>query len=280
MKLCNVDGKLLIFDVPKIMGILNITPDSFFDGGRHFFIDKAFERAQAMLDDGADLLDIGAYSSRPGAAEVSTQEELDRLLPIITRIIKAYPETIISIDTFRAEVAKEAIKHGAHIINDISGGNLDDEMFTTIAQLGVPYILMHSRGNPQTMQTKTIYGNLVEDIITDLSQRIGQLRALGVKDIIIDPGFGFAKTLAQNYELLDRLEELKVLGLPILGALSRKSMIYKLLKINAEEALNGTSVLNTILLIKGVQLIRVHDVKEAVEVRKLVAQLKQYNERL
>jgi len=277
MEFCNIGGKLLEFDTPKIMGILNLTPDSFFDGGVYHTKEKACAHVDKLLADGADLIDIGAYSSRPGAMELSAQEELDRLIPVVDELVIRYPHVLLSIDTFRSEVAKEAILHGAHLINDISGGNLDDAMFATVAELGVPYILMHSRGNPQTMQAQTAYNHLIEDIIADFTTKIGQLRALGVKDIIIDPGFGFAKTLTQNYELLNHMEALHILGVPILGALSRKSMIYKLLDIEPLEALNGTSVLNTILLTKGVQLIRVHDVKEAVEVRTLVGQLRESN---
>lgn len=277
MKLCKVGSKLLDFRELKIMGILNVTPDSFFDGGKHNDISRATERAQRMLLEGADMIDIGAYSSRPGAKEVGVQEEIDRLIPVVEQLLKSNPEIILSIDTFRASVAKEAIHSGAHIINDIGGGNLDEEMFATVAALGVPYILMHSRGNPQTMQTQTSYHNLVDDMVFELSQKVHQLRAIGLKDIIIDPGFGFAKTLEQNYELLARIEEFKILGLPILGALSRKSMIYKALNVHANEALNGTTVLHTILLTKGIDMIRVHDVKEAVEVRKLISRLNSYH---
>jgi len=266
----NIKGNLFNFDMPKIMGILNITPDSFYDGGKYLDIEGALERVNTMLVEGADVIDIGGYSSRPGAAEVSVQEELDRLLPVIEQIVSNFPQAVISIDTFRAQVAAEAIRSGAHIINDIGGGNLDDQMFTTVAGLKVPYILMHSRGTPKTMQQQTGYNDLIKEILTDLSKKVTLLRALDVRDIIIDPGFGFAKTLDQNYELLNRIDELKILGLPILGALSRKSMIYKLLEISPEEALNGTTVLNTLLLIKGVNIIRVHDVRAANEVRKLV----------
>lgn len=266
----NIKGNLFNFDMPKIMGILNITPDSFYDGGKYLDIKGALERVNTMLAEGADVIDIGGYSSRPGAAEVSAQEELDRLLPVIEQIVSTFPQAVISVDTFRARVAAEAIRSGAHIINDIGGGNLDDQMFTTVAGLKVPYILMHSRGTPKTMQQQTGYNDLIKEILVDLSEKVALLRALDVKDIIIDPGFGFAKTLDQNYELLNRIDELNVLGLPILGALSRKSMIYKLLEISPEEALNGTTVLNTLLLIKGVNIIRVHDVRAANEVRKLV----------
>ncbi|WP_255501745.1 dihydropteroate synthase [Olivibacter sp. SDN3] len=259
------------------MGILNITPDSFFDGGKYLRIDDALHHVERMLNEGADIVDIGAYSSRPGAADISLQEELNRLIPIIARISTAFPEATLSIDTFRSVVAKEAINSGGHIVNDISGGNLDEEMFSTVAKLGVPYILMHSRGNPNTMQRETVYNNLIDDIILDFSKKIKLLHAYGVKDVILDPGFGFAKTLHQNYELLNGIERLKILGMPILGALSRKSMIYNLLEISSADALNGTTVLNTLLLTKGIQIIRVHDVKEAVQVRKLVNEVNSYN---
>lgn len=266
----NIKGNLLGFDMPKIMGILNVTPDSFYDGGKYSEIKGALKQVGTMMEEGADIIDIGGYSSRPGAAEVSAQEELDRLLPLIEQIVGNFPEAVISVDTFRARVAEEAIRSGAHIINDIGGGNLDEQMFATVAKLKVPYILMHSRGTPKTMQRQTDYRDLIKEILVDLIEKVTLLRALDIKDIIIDPGFGFAKTLDQNYELLNRIEELKILGLPILGALSRKSMIYKFLGNSPMEALNGTTVLNTLLLTKGVNIIRVHDVKAANEVRKLV----------
>lgn len=256
---------LIDLSEPKVMGILNLTPDSFYDGGRYLEVEKAIQKAGALLGDGADILDLGAYSSRPGAMEISEKEELDRLLPVLEALVRNYPSAIFSIDTFRAAVAEACVRAGAHIINDIGGGNLDGAMFDTVAKLGVPYILMHSRGTPSTMQQLVQYDDLLADLLGELVPKIIQLRALGVSDIIIDPGFGFAKTLDQNYELLARLDELKVLGLPLLGALSRKSMIYKLLGSRPEEALNGTTVLNTLMLEKGVHIIRVHDVKEAVE---------------
>lgn len=274
MKFLNVGGKLMDFRVPKIMGILNMTPDSFFDGGRHNTLADALERVGTMLAEGADVIDIGGYSSRPGAPIVGVQEELDRLMPIVEAVRQSYPDAVLSIDTFRSAVAAAAIQGGAHLINDIGGGNLDENMFPAVAKLGVPYILMHSRGTPATMQHETDYKDVVNDIIADLTKKIEILRTLGVKDILVDPGFGFAKTLEQNYLLLSRIDELKVLGLPILGALSRKSMIYKLLNKGPQDALNGTSVLHTVLLMKGVEMIRVHDVREAVEVRKLVMQIK------
>lgn len=258
-------NQLLDLSTPKIMGILNLTSDSFFDGGRFNALDKALERAKSLLNDGADIIDLGAYSTRPGAEEVSPKEEITRLVPAIEAISKEFPQAIISIDTFRAEVARATVESGAHMINDVSGGTLDALMFETIAQLDVPYILMHMRGTPKTMQQETEYEDMVRDISLFLGERIAQLRQLGVKDIILDPGFGFAKTVEQNYMLLDRLEELHVFGLPILGAISRKSMIYKKLGTTPADALNGTTVLNTILLMKGVQMLRVHDVTAAKE---------------
>ncbi|NGM60564.1 dihydropteroate synthase [Sphingobacterium sp. SGG-5] len=258
-----VKGKLLTFERPVIMGILNVTPDSFYDGGQHNTVDQAFLHAQQLVDEGADIIDIGAYSSRPGATNITAQEEIDRSVPVIEQLSNEFPNVILSIDTFRADVAKACIHAGAHIINDISGGNLDENMFATVAELQVPYILMHMRGTPETMQQHTDYTDVVTDVATELGERIAKLRALGVKDVILDPGFGFAKTVEQNYELLLRTDELHYFGLPLLGGISRKSMIYKKLGITPEEALNGTVALNTLLLERGVQILRVHDVKEA-----------------
>lgn len=259
----NIKGKLLTFERPLVMGILNITPDSFYDGGQHDNLDRAIIKAGELLANGADIIDVGAYSSRPGAPLISVEEELGRAIPVIEQLHKSYPEAVLSIDTFRAEVAEAAIAAGAHIINDVSGGTIDTNMFATVARLQVPYILMHMRGIPENMQELTTYDDIVEDVATFLAEKVSQLRALGVKDIILDPGFGFAKNLDQNYELLHRIEELQYLGLPILGGLSRKSMIYKRLNITPHEALTGTIVLNTILLSKGVHILRVHDVAEA-----------------
>jgi dihydropteroate synthase len=259
----NIKGTLMTFEKPLIMGILNVTPDSFFDGGMHNSLKNALKRTVQMIADGVDIIDIGAYSSRPGAPLISSQEEIDRAIPIIEAITEKFPEIPLSIDTFRADVAKAAIQAGAHIINDISGGILDDDMFATVAELQIPYILMHMRGTPETMQQLTDYDDIVNDVAVDLGTRIAKLRTLGVKDIILDPGFGFAKTIEQNYELLLRVNELHYHGLPILGGISRKSMIYKKLGINPQESLNATTALNTILLERGVQILRVHDVKEA-----------------
>lgn len=262
----NARDRLVTFERPLVMGILNLTPDSFYDGGQHNTSDTALTKAEQLVADGADIIDIGAYSSRPGASPISVQEEIDRALPLIEALVRQFPDVLLSIDTFRAQVAEEAVKAGVHIINDISGGALDEEMFPTVARLQVPYILMHMRGTPESMQTLTSYDDVVVDIATSLGDKVASLRELGVKDIILDPGFGFAKTLEQNYELLHRIDELHYFGLPILGGVSRKSMIYKKLNITAHEALTGTIALNTLLLSKGVQLLRVHDVKEARQV--------------
>ena len=256
-------GRLITFEKPLIMGILNVTPDSFFDGGRHNDLDHALRKAEQLLSDGVDIIDIGAYSSRPGAAVISPDEEINRALPVIHELVKRYPDLILSIDTFRANVAKACVQAGVHLINDISGGSLDEDMFATVARLQVPYILMHMRGTPENMQTLTEYDDIAIDVATALGEKVAALRALGIKDIILDPGFGFSKTIEQNYELLHRVDELHYFGLPILGGISRKSMIYKKLGITPEEALTGTIALNTLLLAKGVQLLRVHDVKEA-----------------
>lgn len=262
----NARDRLVTFERPLVMGILNLTPDSFYDGGQHNTSDTALTKVEQLIADGADIIDIGAYSSRPGASPISVQEEIDRALPLIEALVRQFPDVLLSIDTFRAQVAEEAVKAGVHIINDISGGALDEEMFPTVARLQVPYILMHMRGTPESMQTLTSYDDVVVDVATSLGDKVASLRELGVKDIILDPGFGFAKTLEQNYELLHRIDELHYFGLPILGGVSRKSMIYKKLNITAHEALTGTIALNTLLLSKGVQLLRVHDVKEARQV--------------
>lgn len=261
----NAGGKLIDLSSPKVMGILNITPDSFYDGGRHNTVANALAQAEKLLTAGADILDLGAYSSRPGAADVSAAEESTRLIPVIQAILTRFPEATLSIDTFRADVARASIAAGAHIINDISGGTLDKEMFATVADLQVPYILMHMRGTPDTMQQLTDYDDVVREVNLFFGNQLAALRQLGVRDIILDPGFGFAKTLAQNYELLSRLDTIHMHGAPILGAVSRKSMIYKKLGIKPEDALNGTTVLNTVLLLKGVHILRVHDVKAAKE---------------
>ena len=273
-KTLNIAGKLLDLSTPQVMGILNITPDSFYAGSRFSDPQTALQQAAEMAAAGATLVDVGGHSTRPGADAVSETEELDRVLPVVALIREQLPHLIISIDTFRASVARQAVAAGAQIINDISGGNLDATMFQTVADLDVPYVLMHSRGTPQTMQQLTYYDNLVVDIIFELQQKIAQLRALHVKDIIVDLGFGFAKTAAQNFELLGQLEAFRVLDCPLLVGVSRKSMIWRTLNIKSEDALNGTTVLNTLALLKGASLLRVHDVKEAVEAVKLLTQTK------
>ncbi|MEN5056494.1 dihydropteroate synthase [Sphingobacterium kitahiroshimense] len=269
----NLKGRIMTFDRPVIMGILNVTPDSFFDGGQNNKnIEQILIKTQALLDAGADIIDIGAYSSRPGAKLITSQEELDRALPAVHAISNTFPDAILSIDTFRADVAAACVHAGVHMINDVSGGTIDPEMFPTVAKLQVPYILMHMRGIPENMQQLTAYQDIVTDVATYFGEKIATLRKLGVKDIILDPGYGFAKTIEQNYELLYRVDELHYYGLPILGGISRKSMIYKKLGLTPQEALNGTTVLNTLLLTKGVQLLRVHDVNEAKQIVDLLFQ--------
>ena len=269
----NCKGTLIDLSSPKVMGILNLTPDSFYDGGQHKDEKSILNHTEKMLTEGATFIDIGAYSSRPNADHVSEAEELKRILPIVELILKTFPETLISIDTFRSKVAKQSIEAGAALINDISAGKLDDNMLKTVADLHVPYIMMHMRGTPQTMQQQTNYNNLVKDIIFYFSERLMAAKELGIIDLIIDPGFGFAKTLEQNFQLLNTLELLNILEKPLLVGVSRKSMIYKTLNNTAKEALNGTSVLNTIALQKNASILRVHDVKEAMETIKLIESL-------
>ena len=261
----NCKGQLIDLASPKVMGILNVTPNSFFDGGKYKTESVILSQVGKMLTDGATFIDVGAYSSKPSAEFVSEKEELNRIVPVVNLILEKFPDCLISIDTFRSEVAKVCLENGAAIINDISAGNLDDKMLETIAKYNVPYIMMHMRGTPQTMQTMTNYDNIVKEMLFYFSQRIAEARSLGINDLIIDPGFGFAKTLEQNYEVLQKLELFEMLELPLLAGFSRKSMIYKTLHSTAEEALNGTSVLNTIALTKGAKILRVHDVKEAME---------------
>lgn len=261
-----LSGKLITFDKPLVMGIVNLTSDSFYDGGQYLDEEKSLARIDQLVQEGVDILDIGAYSSRSGADDVSAEEEGERLLPIIKKSKEKFPDIPISIDTFRADVAEKAIQAGADLINDISGGEMDKRMYEVIAKYQVPYIMMHMRGTPKTMQSLTDYNDLLEDIALWFGKRIARLRKLGVKDIILDPGFGFSKTLEQNYELLERIDELHYFNLPLLAGISRKSMIYKKLHIEPAEALTGTIALNTVLITKGVQIIRVHDVKEAKEI--------------
>jgi dihydropteroate synthase len=269
----NCKGNLIDLLVPKVMGILNITPDSFFDGGNYTNYAAILNQVEKMLLEGATFIDIGAYSSKPGAEFVSEEEELARLLPVIELILAKFPETLISVDTFRSEVAKQAIAKGAALINDISAGLLDDKMLETVAQLQVPYIMMHMKGNPQTMQSLANYEDVVKEVLFYFSERINAARSFGLNDIIVDPGFGFAKTLEHNYEIMQKLAYFSILELPILVGVSRKSMVYKLLESTPQEALNGTTVLNTVALQKGAAILRVHDVKEAVECIKIYQNL-------
>jgi dihydropteroate synthase len=265
----NAGGRLIDLSHPKVMGIINLTPDSFFAGSRKPQIEEALQQAEKMLNEGADFLDLGAYSSRPGAEDISVQEETDRLLPVVEAIAKRFPEAVLSIDTFRAKVAEAAVKAGVHIINDISGGQLDADMFATVARLQVPYILMHMRGTPQTMQQQTDYEDVFAEVYDYFANKYHELKQLGVHDVIIDPGFGFAKKPEQSYALMQRLQDFDLLQLPVLVGISRKKMIYGMLDITAAEALNGTTALNAIALTKGANILRVHDVKEAVEVVKI-----------
>jgi dihydropteroate synthase len=269
----NCKGKLIDLSTPKVMGILNVTPNSFYDGGKHIDEKSILLQVEKMLLEGATFIDIGGYSSKPNAEFVSEEEELQRILPIVQKVLNEFSETIISIDTFRSKVAKETVESGAAMINDISAGNLDDAMLQTVANLRVPYIMMHMRGTPQTMQQMTHYENIIKEMIFYFSERVAKARSLGINDLIIDPGFGFAKTLEQNFEVLNKLELFQMLELPLLAGVSRKSMIYKTLDTTAEFALNGTTSLNTISLLKGAKILRVHDVKEAVECVKLYNQL-------
>lgn len=265
----NARGRLMDLSHPQVMGIINLTPDSFFATSRKPALTDALQQAGQMLADGATILDLGAYSSRPGATDISVQEELDRLIPVVEAIVQTYPEAVLSIDTFRAQVAEAAVKAGAHIINDIGGGDLDADMFATIARLQVPYILMHMKGSPQTMVKQAQYQDVFSEVFSHLVERYELLRSMGVHDVIIDPGFGFAKTAEHSYALMNRLQEFDRLQLALLVGVSRKRMIYGALGTSAAEALNGTTVLNTIALTKGADILRVHDVKEAVEAVKI-----------
>lgn len=261
----NCKGQLIDLTTPKVMGILNVTPNSFYDGGMYKSSSEMLTKVGKMLSDGATFIDVGAYSSKPSAEYVSEEEELQRIIPIINLILEYYPEALLSVDTFRSEVAKVCIENGAAIINDISAGNLDDKMLETIAKYNVPYIMMHMRGTPETMQKMTSYEDIVKEILFYFSEKVANARSFGINDLIIDPGFGFAKTLDQNYEVLQKMELFEILELPLLAGFSRKSMIYKTLQSSAEDALNGTTVLNTVALTKGAKILRVHDVKEAME---------------
>jgi dihydropteroate synthase len=273
-KTLNIRGILYTLDRPWIMGIVNLTPDSFYDNSRIQREDAIKKRVEAMLSEGADLIDLGAYSSRPGADHISEQEEWGRLMPAMKVILRNFPDTLISVDTFRSTIARMAYEEGASVINDISGGQMDDRMYKTISEIRLPYILMHMRGDPRTMNSLSNYNNLFKEMINYFESKIIELKASGVNDVIVDPGFGFAKSLDQNYELLKNFTYFEVLGYPLLVGLSRKSMIFKELGVQPSEALNGTIALNTVSLLKGASILRVHDIKEAKEVVNLVAKLK------
>ena len=271
----NVNGRLMDLSEPQVMGILNVTPDSFYAGSRSETEKDITERLHQIIDEGASIIDIGGYSSRPSAEHISVKEEMNRLRNGLEIIRKHSPNAIVSVDTFRADVATMCVEeYGVAIINDISAGQMDKEMFSTIARLGVPYIIMHMKGTPQDMQVSPQYDHFLKEIFYYFSEKVQRLRDLGVKDIIIDPGFGFGKTLEHNYELMNHLEEFNLFELPLLVGISRKSMIYKLLGTTPEEALNGTTALNTLALLKGANILRVHDVREAVETTKIVQKMK------
>lgn len=266
----NCNGTLIDLSSPKVMGILNCTPDSFFDGGKYKDSTSIVNQVEKMLNEGATFIDVGAYSSRPGAKHISEEEELNRILPVIKLLKSEFPAILISIDTFRSEVANQCIHHGACIINDISAGDMDTNMFPVIAKLQVPYIMMHMQGTPQNMQKKPIYNDVVSDLLYYFSKKIGELHELGLNDIITDVGFGFGKTVSHNYQLLKHLDLFKKLEAPMLVGMSRKGMLYKPLGITAETALNATTAANTVALLNGASILRVHDVKEAVEAVKIV----------
>ena len=274
MKTINCKGNLIDLSTPKVMGVINLTPDSFYDGGKLTSEKEILLQANKMLQEGATFLDLGAYSSRPGAQFVSEKEEIHRLLPVIKILLNEFPETLLSIDTFRSNVANESIYAGASLINDISAGTLDDHMFKIIAQHQVPYVMMHMRGTPETMMQNTDYTDLTKEVIYYFSERIAKARSFGINDLIVDPGFGFSKTLDQNYELFNDLELFRYLNVPLLIGISRKSMIQKKIKTTAADSLNGTTALHAIAIQKGVSILRVHDVKEAFETINLLQNLK------
>lgn len=275
VKSLNVNGRLLELSTPQIMGILNVTPDSFYAGSRMQTEADIAARARQILDEGATIIDIGAYSSRPSAEHISSEEEMKRLRTALEILNRNHPEAIISVDTFRADIAERCVNdYGVAIINDIAAGEMDGRMFETVARMGVPYIMMHMQGTPQNMQKEPHYDNLLKEVFMYFAKKVQQLRDLGVKDIILDPGFGFGKTLDDNYELMAHLEEFSIFELPLLVGVSRKSMIYRLFDTSPQEALNGTTILNTVALMKGADILRVHDVREAVEAVKIVQKLK------
>jgi dihydropteroate synthase len=272
----NCKGRLCPLHRPVVMGILNVTPDSFYDGGRHFVVEAAISQALRMYEEGATILDVGGMSSRPGAEELPVAEEIRRVIPVIQAISERIPEAIISVDTVQPEVARLAVEAGASIVNDISAGRMVPGMYETVAALDVPYVLMHMKGTPKTMQKEAVYENVVEAVLEFLLDEVGKLKSLGIKDIIIDPGFGFGKTIAHNFQLLQYLHTLKILPYPILAGISRKSMIYRTLGITPEEALNGTTALNMVALQQGASILRVHDVRQAVETIKIFEALENH----
>lgn len=272
----NVNGRLMDLSCPQVMGILNVTPDSFYASSRKQTEEEIATRAQQILAEGGSIIDIGAYSSRPNAEHISAEEEMKRLRNGLEIIGREHPDAVLSVDTFRADVARMCVEeYGVAIVNDIAAGNMDSEMFSTIARLGVPYIMMHMQGTPQNMQQHPHYEDVLREVLYYFSEKVQRLRDMGVKDIILDPGFGFGKTIEHNYELLNQMEEFAIFELPLLVGVSRKSMIYKLLGITSEEALNGTTVLHTIALMKGANILRVHDVKEAVEAVRLTTAMRE-----
>lgn len=274
-KTINIKGQLLSLDEPQVMGILNVTPDSFYAGSRKQTEAAIIDRIETILREGASIIDVGGYSSRPDAAEVSETEEMQRLEMALQPLLQHYPDVVVSVDTFRSSVARQCVeKYGVAMINDISGGELDERMFDTVAQLRVPYIMMHMRGTPQTMKQQTDYEDVAADLLKYFSQKLERLFRLGVNDVILDPGFGFSKTLTQNYELMRHFGDFRIFGLPLLVGVSRKSMIYKLLETTPEESLNGTTVLHTYALLQGADILRVHDVRAAKEAIRIVQQLK------
>lgn len=274
-KTINIKGQLLSLDEPQVMGILNVTPDSFYAGSRKQTEAAIIDRIETILREGASIIDVGGYSSRPDAAEVSETEEMQRLEMALQPLLQHYPDVVVSVDTFRSSIARQCVeKYGVAMINDISGGELDERMFDTVAQLRVPYIMMHMRGTPQNRQQQTDYEDVTADVLKSFSQKLERLFRLGVNDVILDPGFGFSKTLTQNYELMQHLGDFRIFDLPLLVGVSRKSMIYKLLETTPEESLNGTTVLHTYALLQGADILRVHDVRAAKEAIRIVQQLK------
>ncbi len=271
----NAGGSLIDLEIPKVMGIMNITPDSFFRQSRYNTDEEIIKAAGRMLEEGAAILDVGGYSSRPGASDISREDERSRVIRAIKLIRVEFPDAVISVDTFRSDIALEAVQGaGAHMINDISGGDADSDMFSVVERLNVPYIMMHMKGDPATMQKNPVYDDVVADILKYFADRIFRLRTAGVKDIIIDPGFGFGKTASHNFELMQRLDDLSIAGLPVMIGISRKSMIWKSLDVTADEALNGTTAMHAVALLKGADILRVHDVKEAIQAVRLITKLK------